>query len=75
MGRLGVHSKFDKQEAYDSVKWRFVERVLTAMRFPAQMIRWIMLCVSTPSYSVSYERMGRRLFSRGHICLCVFGFC
>ena len=45
--------KVDIQKAYDSVEWSFVEQVLVAMNFPAQMIKWIMVCVTTPYYSIS----------------------
>lgn len=30
----------------------FLKEILDALNFPSQFIQWIMLCVSTPKYSV-----------------------
>lgn len=45
--------KMNIQKAYDSIELGFVERVLVVMEFPDDMVKWLMLCVTTPSYSVS----------------------
>ncbi|XP_074267210.1 uncharacterized protein LOC141590521 [Silene latifolia] len=45
--------KIDLKKAYDSIEWNFVEDMLFALKFPAQMINWIMQCVTTPSYTLS----------------------
>ncbi|XP_021994822.1 uncharacterized protein LOC110891434 [Helianthus annuus] len=44
--------KVDIQKAYDTVDWKFLEDVLLGFGFNQLMIKWIMLCVSTPSYSI-----------------------
>ncbi|KAL9993786.1 putative RNA-directed DNA polymerase [Helianthus debilis subsp. tardiflorus] len=44
--------KVDIQKAYDTVDWKFLENVLLGFGFNQKMIEWIMLCVSTPSYSI-----------------------
>ncbi|XP_021995747.1 uncharacterized protein LOC110892919 [Helianthus annuus] len=43
--------KVDIQKAYDTVDWNFLEDVLLGFGFNQMMIKWIMLCVATPSYS------------------------
>lgn len=43
--------KIDIWKAYDTVSWDFL-KVLHTLRFPDIFIRWIMECVSTPSYSL-----------------------
>ncbi|GAB2303773.1 hypothetical protein Dimus_038959 [Dionaea muscipula] len=43
----------DLRKAYDSVEWKFLERMLQALHFPPRFIHWIMVCVSTGSYSIS----------------------
>lgn len=55
-GRHGIAPrcalKVNIQKAYDSVHWEFLEAVLRGMGFPAQFIQWVMLCVTTPKYSI-----------------------
>ncbi|XP_060190282.1 uncharacterized protein LOC132619370 [Lycium barbarum] len=43
--------KVNIQKDYDSVEWCFIQQILTELGFPEQMVRWIMLCVQTVSYS------------------------
>ncbi|XP_074288930.1 uncharacterized protein LOC141614073 [Silene latifolia] len=45
--------KIDLRKAYDSIEWEFVEDMLCALKFPCQMVNWIMQCVSSPTYSIS----------------------
>ncbi|XP_074305663.1 uncharacterized protein LOC141640883 [Silene latifolia] len=45
--------KIDLKKAYDSIEWIFVEDMLIALKFPTQMVNWIMQCVTTPSYTLS----------------------
>nr|XP_043629989.1 uncharacterized protein LOC122601290 [Erigeron canadensis] len=45
--------KVDIQKAYDTVDWGFLNNILIAFGFPQRMIDWIMLCVSSASYSLS----------------------
>ncbi|XP_074265081.1 uncharacterized protein LOC141587495 [Silene latifolia] len=34
--------KIDLKKAYDSIEWKFIEQMLIALRFPPQMVTWIM---------------------------------
>ncbi|XP_057972657.1 uncharacterized protein LOC131160790 [Malania oleifera] len=45
--------KIDLKKAYDSAAWPFLKEMLIHLRFPAEMISWIMECVTTTSYSIS----------------------
>lgn len=44
--------KIDLAKAFDSVNWRFLLNTLRAMNMPHQFVRWIELCVCSPSFSV-----------------------
>ena len=44
--------KIDISKAFDSVQWSFVLQSLEAIGVPATFIRWIKLCITTPSFSV-----------------------
>ncbi|XP_022019376.1 uncharacterized protein LOC110919413 [Helianthus annuus] len=44
--------KIDIQKAYDTVNWSFLESVLLRFGFHRKMVKWIMTCVSTVSYSL-----------------------
>lgn len=44
--------KIDNAKAIDSVNWSFLLTALRALHMPDQFIRWIELCVCTPSFSV-----------------------
>ncbi|GJW86813.1 RNA-directed DNA polymerase, eukaryota, reverse transcriptase zinc-binding domain protein [Tanacetum coccineum] len=44
--------KIDIQKAYDTVSWKFLEDVLKEVGFHQVMINWIMICVSTASFSI-----------------------
>ncbi|XP_071694395.1 uncharacterized protein [Rutidosis leptorrhynchoides] len=45
--------KVDIQKAYDTVDWEFLKEVLQGFGFHKIMIKWIMKCVSTTSFSIS----------------------
>lgn len=44
--------KIDISKAFDSVQWSFVLKSLEALGFPERFIKWIKLCITTPSFSV-----------------------
>ncbi|XP_022040984.1 uncharacterized protein LOC110943550 [Helianthus annuus] len=44
--------KVDIQKAYDTVDWKFLKGILFGFGFHPRMVHWIMLCVSTTTYSV-----------------------
>ena len=45
--------KVDIQKAYDTVNWNFLENILIHFGFHHKMIKWIMKCVTTPSFMIS----------------------
>ncbi|XP_021991414.1 uncharacterized protein LOC110888182 [Helianthus annuus] len=45
--------KIDIQKAYDTVNWSFLETILKRFGFHCKMVKWIMTCVTTVSYSLS----------------------
>ncbi|GJR80252.1 putative RNA-directed DNA polymerase [Tanacetum coccineum] len=45
--------KVDIQKAYDTVDWEFLKAALEGFGFHNTMIRWIMECVTTTSFSIS----------------------
>ncbi|XP_021723797.1 uncharacterized protein LOC110691188 [Chenopodium quinoa] len=47
--------KVDLRKAYDSVHWSFIKDMLSALNFPPMFISWIMLCVSSPSFSIMID--------------------
>ncbi|XP_074283325.1 uncharacterized protein LOC141607874 [Silene latifolia] len=45
--------KLDLQKAYDSIEWQFVDQMLDALNFPEHFRKLIMLCITTPSYTLN----------------------
>ncbi|GJV17146.1 hypothetical protein Tco_1362469 [Tanacetum coccineum] len=45
--------KVDIQKAYDTVDWRFLGFILKCFGFHHTMIKWIMTCVTSASFSIS----------------------
>ncbi|XP_010412544.1 PREDICTED: uncharacterized protein LOC104698855 [Camelina sativa] len=52
-GRCAI--KIDISKAFDLVQWSFLSKVLTAMCCPPTFVQWIMLCVTTASFSVQVK--------------------
>lgn len=52
--------KIDIQKAYDTVNWDFLESILHLFKFPGIMIKWIMVCVRSASFTINVnsERIG-----------------
>ncbi|GJS37922.1 putative RNA-directed DNA polymerase, eukaryota, reverse transcriptase zinc-binding domain protein [Tanacetum coccineum] len=44
--------KVDIQKAYDTVDWKFLEHILHKFGFNPVMIKWIMACVTSSSFSI-----------------------
>nr|GEU82374.1 hypothetical protein [Tanacetum cinerariifolium] len=44
--------KVDIQKAYDTVNWGFLENILFCFGFYTFMIKWILACVTSASYSI-----------------------
>ncbi|GKA89536.1 hypothetical protein Tco_0811348 [Tanacetum coccineum] len=44
--------KVDIQKAYDTVNWKFLEHILYKFGFNPVMIKWIMACVTSSSFSI-----------------------
>lgn len=54
--------KVDIRKAYDTVKWSFLEEMLACLNFPPKFVQWVMLCVSTPSFSLHTNGMRHGFF-------------
>ncbi|XP_071726825.1 uncharacterized protein [Rutidosis leptorrhynchoides] len=52
-GRPRSAFKVDIQKAYDTVDWDFLEVSLICFGFPRKMVKWIMACVSSTSFSIN----------------------
>ena len=44
--------KINLRKAYDSVFWDFVVELMVLLKFPTIFIKWVMACISTPTYSL-----------------------
>ncbi|GKA42801.1 uncharacterized protein Tco_0735461 [Tanacetum coccineum] len=51
-GPLRCAFMVDIQKAYDTMDWHFLEQVLGCFGFPITMIKWVMACVSSASFSI-----------------------
>lgn len=47
--------KLDVSKAYDRVNWHHLKNRMRSMGFSEMWIRWIMLCVTTVSYSIFFN--------------------
>lgn len=47
--------KLDVSKAYDRVDWTFLKERMLQMGFNSKWVSWVMLCVSTVSYTVCFN--------------------
>ncbi|XP_048489728.1 uncharacterized protein LOC125491683 [Beta vulgaris subsp. vulgaris] len=45
--------KIDLRKAYDSVSWKFIEELLMKLKFTDKFRKWIITCITTPTFSLS----------------------
>ncbi|GJY83814.1 RNA-directed DNA polymerase, eukaryota, reverse transcriptase zinc-binding domain protein [Tanacetum coccineum] len=57
--------KIDIQKAYDTVSWKFLESILKYFGFHPIMINWIMVCLTTASFSVCINGEPHGFFKAG----------
>ncbi|GJX28417.1 ribonuclease H-like domain-containing protein [Tanacetum coccineum] len=57
--------KIDMQKAYDTVSWKFLESILKYFDFHPIMINWIMVCLTTASFSVCINGEPHGFFKAG----------
>lgn len=50
-----VALKLDVSKAYDRVDWEFLQHQMEQMGFSKKWIDWVMLCVTTVSYTVNFN--------------------
>ena len=43
----------DLQKAFDSLNWEFILQVLSVLRVPEQVLKWIKSCITSPKFSIS----------------------
>ncbi|GAA0162036.1 hypothetical protein LIER_18223 [Lithospermum erythrorhizon] len=64
IGRPRCALKIDIMKAYDTVSWRFLWSVMTALKYPSRFIELIRACVSTAWFSVSVNSSLQGHFKR-----------
>lgn len=54
--------KVDLSKAFDRMQWSYLEEILPLYGFPAQVISWIMACVSSAEYTIILNGRGDGFF-------------
>lgn len=55
-GQVGeVALKLDIIKAYDRMNWNYLKSRMIGMSFSEKWIKWVMICVTTVSYSISFQ--------------------
>ncbi|GKE04927.1 RNA-directed DNA polymerase, eukaryota, reverse transcriptase zinc-binding domain protein, partial [Tanacetum coccineum] len=65
VGPKRVALKVDIQKAYDTVDWSFLENILKGFGFHETMVKWIITCVTTTSFSISINGVSSGYFRGG----------
>lgn len=47
--------KIDLEKANDKLEWNFIRNALLRINMPQKMIKWIMTCISTVSFSLCFN--------------------
>lgn len=72
-GRRGISQRYmikiDLQKAYDSVEWVFVELIQHGLHFSTKFISWIILCMTTVSYSLTTSIKPSYLYSQERVLI------
>lgn len=50
-----VALKLDISKSYDRVRWDFLQGHMVSIGFSDKWIKWVMMCVTTVSYSISFQ--------------------
>lgn len=59
----GCLIKIDIQKAYDTICWKFLEAMMETLLFPTKIIKLIMMCVTSPTFTLMLNGMHIGLFS------------
>lgn len=55
-GKVGYMAlKIDMEKAYDRLEWHFIRDILNLYKFPMNLIKLIMSCISSSSISVLFN--------------------
>ncbi|XP_048493001.1 uncharacterized protein LOC125493579 [Beta vulgaris subsp. vulgaris] len=54
--RASCMMKLDLKKAYDTISWDFIRQMLTGVGFPSVFVDKIMLCITTPMFSIMINR-------------------
>ncbi|GJY80416.1 RNA-directed DNA polymerase, eukaryota, reverse transcriptase zinc-binding domain protein [Tanacetum coccineum] len=64
-GKQRCAFKIDIINAYDTVSWKFLEKILEGFGFLRKFIRWVMTCVSTTVFSICVNGESHGYFKGG----------
>lgn len=54
--------KIDIRTAHDIVNWVFLQEVLASYVFPTNFVHLVMICVTSPHYTIKVNRLGHDFF-------------